>query len=367
MTTVNLLYTDTDDALRDSVRRLLADRCSPALVATMYETSPHDFSSAWKSLAAELGLSGLLIPEEFGGAGATVRESSVVMEEIGRTVAPVPYLSSAVLATVALLRARDTDTVRKLAAGGCTAALLMPLSTAPGDAVVGVAGDERGLTGTVTSVAGAIEADVLVVPVIEADGVGLHVVDCNSPGVKVTAVVSLDMTRPLADVELADTPSRRVNGDADKAITDALGCGAILLASEQLGVAQWCFDTAVTYVKERRQFGRAVGSFQAVKHRLADLWLELGTAASVARYAVDTWARADADAAVAMAVAQAYCGDVAVHAAEECIQFHGGAGMTWEYPAHLYLKRAKGSQIALGTPHRHRARLAEFIDVPVSD
>src|SRR6185437_340688 len=112
------------------------------------------------------------------------------------------------------------------------------------------------------------------------------------------------------------------------------------------------------YVKERRQFGRAVGSYQAIKHRLAELWVEVGSAASAARYAADCYARADDDAAVATAIAQSYCSDVAVHAAEECIQLHGGIGMTWEPPAHLYLKRAKSTQLALGSPSTHRARLA---------
>ena len=146
----------------------------------------------------------------------------------------------------------------------------------------------------------------------------------------------------------------------------ALETGAALLASEQLGIAQWCFETTLAYAKQRKQFGRAIGSYQAIKHRLADLWIEVNSAAAAARYAADTCARDEATRRIAAAVAQAYCSGVAVHAAEECVQLHGGIGMTWEYPAHLYLKRAKSDQLAFGTAYRHRARLAELVDLPVS-
>ena len=149
-------------------------------------------------------------------------------------------------------------------------------------------------------------------------------------------------------------------------MAEALQTGAALLASEQLGVARWCFDTTLAYAKQRKQFGRAIGSYQAIKHRLADLWFEVGAATAVARYAADMCARGDEDAAAAAAIAQAYCGGVAVHAAEECVQLHGGIGMTWEYPAHLYLKRAKSDQLALGTAYRHRARLAQLVGLAVS-
>ncbi|MEU4317610.1 acyl-CoA dehydrogenase family protein [Nocardia fluminea] len=366
MSTADLLYSDTEEALRDSVRRLFTDRCPPDAVAGVYDATPRDFAQVWKTLAVDLGVAGLLVPEELGGAGATAREAAVVLEEIGRAVAPVPFLSSAVLATVALLRAGDTETVRELAEGNRTAALAVPLSIAPGTSITGVLATDRGLTGIVTSVAGVVEADLLVVPALGPEGLELHVVDLDACGVAVAPVLSLDMTRPLADLSFGATPSIRVSADAADAVAEALRCGAALLASEQFGVARWCFDTTLAYVKDRKQFGRAIGSYQAIKHRLADLWLELGSAASSARYAADTYARGDDDAEIAAALAQSYCGDAAVHAAEECIQLHGGIGMTWEYPAHLYLKRAKSSQLAFGTGYRHRARLAELIDLPVS-
>ena len=175
------------------------------------------------------------------------------------------------------------------------------------------------------------------------------------------------MTRPLANVEFSGASSSRVgSAGADAAIAAALEIGAALLASEQLGIAQWCFATTLAYAKERKQFGRAIGSYQAIKHRLADLWIELNAVSAAARYAADTCARQDGDASIAAAVAQAFCSGAAVHAAEECVQLHGGLGMTWEYPAHLYLKRAKTDQLAFGTAYRHRTRLAGLVDLPAS-
>jgi alkylation response protein AidB-like acyl-CoA dehydrogenase len=351
----NLLYSDTEEALRDSVRSLFADRCAPESVTRAYDveaSAPQDFSGVWRTL---------------GGAGASAREAAVVMEEIGRAVAPVPFLSSAVLATVALLRAGDTETVPGLAEGTVTGALVVPFSTAPGDPIAGVGSGADGLTGVVSSVAGVGEADVLVVPVAGRDGLELHTVARDAAGVELLPVLALDMTRPLADVRFSGASgvksSRVGDGPADAAVAEALQTGAALLASEQLGVAQWCFDTTLAYAKERKQFGRTIGSYQAIKHRLADLWMELNSATAAARYAADTCARGDADAAVAAAVAQAYCSGVAVHAAEECVQLHGGIGMTWEYPAHLYLKRAKSDQLAFGTAYRHRARLGARVGI----
>ena len=367
MSTADLLYSDTEEALRDSVRDLLADRCPREAVMRLYDPAPPDFSGVWKELAADLGAAGLLVPESLGGVGAGAREAAVVMEEIGRAVAPVPFLSSGVLATVALLRVGETETLAALAKGAVTAALVVPLSTAPGDPVTAVSAGAGGLTGWVGNVAGADEADVLVVPAAGPDGLELHTVSRAAGGIEVSPVLALDMTRPLADVAFSAAASSRVDtGSAEAAVAVALEIAAALLASEQLGVAQWCFDTTLDYVKQHKQFGRAIGSYQAIKHRLADLWLEVNSAATAARYAADTCARGDEDATIAATNAQAYCSDVAVHAAEECIQLHGGIGMTWEYPAHLYLKRAKSDQLALGTPYRHRARLAELVDLPMT-
>jgi alkylation response protein AidB-like acyl-CoA dehydrogenase len=151
---------------------------------------------------------------------------------------------------------------------------------------------------------------------------------------------------------------------AARAVADALAAGAGVLASEQLGVAQRCLEMTIAYVKERHQFARPVGSFQALKHRLADVWVALTQARAAARYAAACLASGDPDTPVAVALAKAACGEVAVLAAQECVQLHGGIGFTWEHPAHLLLKRAKSGSMALGTPDRHRAALAVLVDLP---
>ncbi|HEY5856314.1 MAG TPA: acyl-CoA dehydrogenase family protein [Aldersonia sp.] len=367
-TASDLLYSDTEEALRESVRGLFAGRLSPQTLNAAYDDASTDFSSLWKTLAAELGVAGLLIAEDLGGAGASEREAAVVMEEIGRAVAPVPFLSSAILATVALTRVGDTATLGRLADGSETAVLAVSFATDTASAgFEGVEARDGVLTGRVTSVAGGTEATTLVVPATRDGRPALYVVDATAPGVTLTPVPALDMTRPLVDVDLSGAvPSREYVDGASESVRAALLTGVALLASEQVGIAQWCLETTVAYVKDRKQFGRAIGSFQAIKHRLADLWLQVSSANAAARYAADTAARGDADAEIAARIAGAYCGDVAVKAAEECIQLHGGIGMTWEYPAHLYLKRAKSAQLALGTGYAHRARLAELVDLTVT-
>ncbi|WP_298179167.1 acyl-CoA dehydrogenase family protein [Saccharomonospora sp.] len=383
MKTPDLLYSDVETDLRATLRNVLSEHCEPsALVARVDGDEPYD-TALWRTLSAELGLAGLPVPEQLGGQGVSTRETALVLEELGRSVAPVPFLGSAVLATSVLLRA-DTEVenvaalLRRLATGETTGALAVALSTAPEaafpTAVRATSGsDGPVLTGTVTTVADASTADVLVVPAVGPDGQGLYEVDAGHSGVDVTEVVSFDLTRRVGDVTMRQASARElVTGrEAVTALRQGLVTAAGLLASEQLGVAQWCLDTTVAYVRERHQFGRPVGSFQAVKHRLADVWLELVAARAAARYAADVLAGTDpfgddSDVEVAVAVAQSYCATVAVHAAEEAIQLHGGIGMTWEHPAHLYLKRAKADQLALGTPGRHRARLAEVVDLPAS-
>ena len=182
-------------------------------------------------------------------------------------------------------------------------------------------------------------------------------------GATVAPVSSLDMTRPLAEVDLDGAERTLVSSDAAAAIDHALLVGAGLLAAEQVGVARWALETTIAYLKERRQFGRVVGGFQALKHRLADLYAEVEQADAAARYAAATLATDDPDARVAVAVAQAFCSEVAVHATEDG-ELHGGIGMTWEHPAHLHLKRAKADALLLGTAEAHRAALAVLVDLP---
>jgi alkylation response protein AidB-like acyl-CoA dehydrogenase len=261
------------------------------------------------------------------------------------------------MAAAALLSGHDGGLLARASAGAVVAVLAVPLSTRPGaggPSTVTADGDR--LTGTVRGVADALPADVLLVPA----GAGLWAVPRRAADL--SPVVSLDLTRPLADLTLAGAPATRV-ADAEPAVAVALLVATVLLASEQLGVAEWCLDTTLTYVKQRHQFGRPVGSFQAVKHRLAQLWVAVTQARAVARYAAGCLSEANPDTAVAAALAQAHCGPVAVRAAEECVQLHGGIGFTWEHPAHLYLKRARADAIALGSAAHHRDRLGDLLTI----
>ena len=363
---VNLLDTEVEASLRSSVRDLLDARCDARDVAAAYDGDRSLTDTLWKAIAIELGLAELLVPEDRGGAGASAREAAVVLEELGRFVAPVPFLTSSVIATTVALDS-DSTLATALGAGERTAAVLVPFSASADSDLPPITRDAAGrLSGRVTSVAGALDADVLLAPVVTADGVEVH--EVPAAAATVTPVVSLDMTRPLADVILAAAPATQLI-DSDRgasAICRGFALGAALLPSEQAGVAAWCLQTTVDYLKMRRQFGRVVGGFQALKHRLADLFIEVESASAAARYAAGVWAAGADDAAIATAVAQSYCGEAAVHAAEEAIQLHGGIGMTWEHPAHLYLKRAKADQIGLGTPGHHRAVLSRLIDLPGS-
>jgi alkylation response protein AidB-like acyl-CoA dehydrogenase len=391
----DLLYSEDETDLRGAVRSLLEDQAAWPDVLARTETGQAYDTGLWRTLAEQVGVAGLLVPPDQGGAGASYRELAVVAEELGRAVAPVPFLGSAVMATTALLSAVQSqaadggdaeggaagrELVASLAGGTVTAALAVPFAAgaagtavnllpAPTVRVTGPAsGDGAGtyrLSGPVAVVADALTADVLLVP---ADGVpyGLYLVRADDPGVTRAGVVSLDMTRQLCDLTLdgARATQLAAGGAAGQAVVRALVAGAGIIASEQLGLADRCLEMTVAYVKERRQFARPVGSFQAVKHRLADLWVAVVQARAAARYAAACLAAADPDTALAVALAKATCSDVALRAAQETVQLHGGIGFTWEHPAHLYLKRAKADSIGLGTADAHRASLARLADLP---
>jgi alkylation response protein AidB-like acyl-CoA dehydrogenase len=391
---LDLLYGETETELRSAVRGVLADKAAWPDVLARTETPQTYDTALWHTLAAEVGVAGLLIPEAFGGAGASYREAAVVAEEIGRTVAPVPFLGSAVIATTAAVSVGDGELLRELASGAVTAALVVPFAAGPFPAGPSPAGqgrrpdpgvrldgpqpgDEPGsyrLTGVVRGVADALPADVLLVP---ADGVpfGLYVVQVGAAVVK-DPVVSLDQTRQLCDITLDRALGRQVaSGEAaERAVAAALLAGAGVLASEQLGVAERCLEMTLAYVKERKQFARPVGGFQAIKHRLADLWVMVTQARAAARAAanglaaqsgeVQSSGQAGTEAELLVALAEAACSDTALKAAQETIQLHGGIGFTWEHPAHLFLKRAKADSIGLGTADAHRAALARLANLP---
>jgi alkylation response protein AidB-like acyl-CoA dehydrogenase len=399
---MDLLYSDTERALASALADLLSDRASAADVLARTEQPETYDTGLWRTVAADVGVAGLLIPEPLGGAGASYRELAAAAEHFGATLAPIPYLGSAAVATAVLLSAARSaaqgtpaaqpspvapgttssspaasvspaaELLRRLADGAVTAALAVEVTARPGTpfpavariAGPGSAGTTR-LRGAIPAVADALPADVLLVP---AEGVpnGLYLVEVTAPGVHRTPVVSLDMTRQLCDITLDDVPARQiaVGAAADQAVDAGLAAGAAVLAAEQLGLAQRCLDMTVAYLKERRQFARPIGSFQALKHRLADLWTTITLARAASRYAAACLADGDPDTPVAVALAKSACCEAAVTAAQECVQLHGGIGFTWEHPAHLYLKRAKAASVAFGTPGAHRDSLAGLVNIP---
>jgi len=375
----DLLYSDTERALSDALASLLADRGGLDQGLARIESAQTYDDKLWQAVGADLGCAGLLIPERDGGAGASYREAAAAAEVLGSFAAAVPFLGSAVVATTALLSVGSQGgLLAKMADGGVTAALAVPFATAPGaghPTSVRVAGARPGdatngvarLRGMVAGVADGLPARMLLVP---ADGVpqALYLVDMAAEGVAKAPVTSLDMTRQLCDLSFDDAPATLIASGpaASRALEAALAAGAGILAAEQTGLAQRCLDMTVAYVKERKQFARPVGSFQGLKHRLADLWVSVTQARAASRYAAACLATGSDDARVAVALAKAYCSDVAVQAAQECVQMHGGIGFTWEHPAHLLLKRAKADSIAFGTADAHRAELASLVNLPAS-
>jgi alkylation response protein AidB-like acyl-CoA dehydrogenase len=366
-----LIASDDEESLRAVLRKLLTARCAIDDVAAMYDGVDEVRAPLWRSLTLDLGLAGLLVPEEAGGAGAGPREAATVLEELGSAVAPVPFLTSSVLATstlVHLTSAQSTDldalraTLAAAASGELVLALAIPWSTGPAGPVCSVREEPGGLHGEVPLVAGA-DAGAFLVPTLGADGPGLWLVDRAQ--VQVTAETALDMTRPTATVRLDGALALPVarGPEVAEAVRAGLLMGAGLLASEQVGLAHRCLAETVSYLTVRRQFGRVIGGFQAIKHRLADLYIAVEGARAAARYAAAALADDLADAPVAVAVAASACGEVAVRAAEECVQLHGGIGMTWEHSAHLRLKRAVADRVALGTPVRHRAHLGGLVGI----
>jgi len=390
----DLLYSDAERALSDAMASLLADRGGVDSALARIESAQTYDDKLWQAVATDLGCAGLLIPERDGGAGASYREAAAAAEVLGSFAAPVPFLGSAVVATAALLSIAAgaqsssgtpftpakaaSGLLKRMADGGVTTALAVPFATAPGSAwptSVRVAGLRPGdaangvarLRGMVTGVADALPAGMLLVP---ADGVphALYLVDMAAEGVAKAPVTSLDMTRQLCDLSFDDAPGTLIASGqgAERALDAALAAGAGVLAAEQLGLAQRCLDMTVAYVKERKQFARPVGSFQGLKHRLADLWVSVTQARAASRYAAACLASGSPDAQVAVALAKAYCSEVSLHAAQECVQMHGGIGFTWEHPAHLYLKRAKADSIGFGTADAHRAALASLVNLPAA-
>lgn len=355
-----LLYSDVEDDLRASVRDLLTDHSPLSEVLKRTDEPLSTESKVWSRLTHELGLAGLAVPEDLGGAGASWSEVAVVLEELGRAVADGPFFTSAVEATALALALGADELVSALARGEKIAAVAVPHTQALDAGSMSVRFDGSRVTGTIELVAGALEADVLLVPV------GDSVLLVETAGVSCAEAISFDMTRRVADLVFDQVEGSVLASGlaASEALTRANEISAALLASEQLGIAERCLEMTVEHVQDRRQFGRTIGSYQAVKHRLADQWTAITQARAVARYAAACAASDSADLAVAAALAQTVCSKVAQRAAEESVQLHGGIGFTWEHPAHLYLKRARADALALGTPSHHRSQLGTLVDLP---
>lgn len=359
--TVDLTYSDTEDALRDSLRSLLAAHCPSTRVTALYDGDDALVGELWRTVSTAMDLPGLGMPSSLGGGAATSREVAIAAEELGRHVAPIPFLTSSVIASKILRSCGADDIARTLVDGSSVAVLAAPWSTLSlsGTGLTRVTA-ESDLVGNIRAVADARLATTLLVPAVRDGILTLHAVLAGDA--TITPLSCLDMTRQLADVDLTGARSEELarGQAAAEAIESGLLHGAAMLASEQLGIAEWCLEQTVEYAKQRHQFGRAIGSFQSIKHRLARLWIAVSSARAAARNAAILLDAGGREAVEAVALAQSYCSDVAVLAAEECIQLHGGIGMTWEHPAHLYLKRAKADQVALGSPAQHRAVLAQL-------
>ncbi|MGH3494838.1 MAG: acyl-CoA dehydrogenase family protein [Sciscionella sp.] len=355
----SMLPTEEQNALRSSVRELLADHAPLVRTLERLESAEVADPTLWRRLAVGLGATGLAVSESFGGAGASWVETAVVAEELGRVAAPVPFLGSAVLATAALLTVDAQEVLTRLATGERSATLVVPFAAALPDGLPEIAVEGDALSGVVEDVIDAEVVDDYLVPA----GGRLYLV--AAVDARCEPVTSLDATRPVARVHFASTQARCLASgpQALAALRAAALAGGAMLAAEQLGIASSALEATVDYLKVRHQFGRALGSYQALKHRLADQWVSLTQARAVVRYAAARLSEGHPDAGVAVALAQAFCSPLAVHAVEEMVQLHGGIGFTWELPAHVLLKRAKSAAIGLGGADRHRAWLGELVDL----
>jgi alkylation response protein AidB-like acyl-CoA dehydrogenase len=362
---VRLILTDDQRELASSVRSFLADTAPMARVREIAESpEPYD-TQVWRRMSGELGLPGLAIPEEYGGTGAGQSELAVVMQELGAALTPSPFFASAVLAATVILQSGDEEAAKTylpgIASGSTVATFAVPI---PGARIPTAheAADGFQLNGTTPHVLNGNDADLILVPATHGDVLGLFAVERDSGDLTRTPLETLDLTRPQARLEFSDTPARRVGpSNANDAIKRTIDLASIALAAEQLGGLKHCLDTIVEYAKLRVQFGRFVGSFQGVKHKLADMHCTYEQAESIVRYAAWTADENPEELPLAASLAQSYMGRAYWQVARDHLLLHGGIGFTWEHDAHLYYKRAKSTQLLLGSPRHHRTHLAEHL------
>jgi alkylation response protein AidB-like acyl-CoA dehydrogenase len=373
--TAQFVFTPEQQELRAAVRRFCTEHSDEATVRRLMESAPPFDQKSWCRLGSELGVLGLAVPEELGGSGGGLVDAAIVFEELGAALFCGPVFGTLALSIPALAAAPDTpvraETLGPLVAGTRTAAFAVP-ERAGCFAVDAVAiqasgsGDTWTVSGTAERVVDAGDADDLIVAAKIPDGLALFVIDATGSGVRRTALSTMDLTRPQATVRLADAPARLLAGPEVAAgiCRHALRVGAVLLAAEQVGGAQHALDVSVSYARERLQFGRPIGSFQAVKHRLADMLVDQEHARSAAYHGA--WALQDGtdDPGLAASIAQATCSAAFTRIAMDTVQIHGGIGFTWEHQAHLYLKRAFTDAALLGSAGEHRSHIAELVLEP---
>ena len=371
---MNFAFDDEQEALRSTVRRFLADTSPEAEVRRLMETSKGYDPDVWRQLAGQLGLLGLIVPEAYGGSGFSYLELIVVFEEMGRSLLCAPFFSTVAMATTLLLALDDDaaskDLLPRMADGSCVATVALAEQNGSwntGDVAMAAGRDGAGwtLSGEKFYVVDGHVADVILVVARTEAGTSVFAVESGAAGLVADLSSTMDKTRKLAHLTFDNTPARLIGpeGEADGALARMLDLAAIALAAEQVGGAQRVLEIAVGYAKIREQFGRPIGSFQAIKHKCANMLMEIEAAKSAAYYAGWAAAEDDPELPVLASVAKAYCSDAYVHAAAENIQIHGGIGFTWEHPAHLYFKRAKSSELFLGAPDYHRERLLQGIGI----
>ncbi len=367
-------YTEEREALRSTVRRFLEDRSPESEVRRLMDTHHGYDPAVWDQMARQLGLQSLAIPEAYGGSGFGYRELAVVLEEMGRALLCAPFFSSVVLAVGVLLSCDDDEAKAQYLPGIADGTTVATLAFAEhsgrwdcsGVSTVATMSDGQWkISGEKSFVLDGTIASLQLVVARTDHGISLFAVDPNAGGVQAAPLSTLDQTRKQARVSFQETPARLVGseGRAWQVISKALDLAAVGLAAEQIGGAQRALDMAVAYAKTRVQFGRPIGSFQAVKHRCANLFVEVESARTAAYYAAEV---ADADAAdlpIAASMAKAYCSEAFTHVAADTIQIHGGIGFTWDHPAHLYFKRAKSSELLFGDGTHHRAILADRLGI----
>ncbi|MBY4212582.1 acyl-CoA dehydrogenase family protein [Rhodococcus fascians] len=354
------------ESLRDAARGILGRHSSLEQVRAASATEAGYSDDQWARLVDDMSVTTLAMPESDGGLGYGMVELGIILEECGRSLASEPIYSSAVLGIQALTMAsRKVDAGLLEAVRNGTAIAAVSALTPDFDQVEATRSDDGWVvSGQVLHVVGGAHADVAVASSRSTEGLGVYAVTIGDQVTRKERAV-LDPTRRQADLVLENAPATllALDSDADRLISHLRDLSTLALSCENTGLADALLEMTVAYVKTRNQFGRAIGSFQAVKHRLADLLMEVERARSAARYAAAVYDQDPDEAHLAIAVAGAVCSDAAIHAAHEVVQLHGGVGFTWEHAAHSYFRRAMGNEGIQGNSRTHRARIADLIGI----